>query len=80
VNSVLPGPIWGPSLEWWYGELAKERGVSPQEVYESEAARTSLRRIPTSEEVADAVLFFASDLAAAITGQTLDVNAGSYFA
>jgi len=79
VNSVLPGPIWGPSLEYWYAELAKERGVTPEDVYTDQAARTSLRHIPTSEEVADAVLFFASDLSKAITGQTLDVNAGSYF-
>jgi NAD(P)-dependent dehydrogenase (short-subunit alcohol dehydrogenase family) len=79
VNSVLPGPIWGPSLEWWYGELAKERGVTPDVVYTDEASRTSLQRIPTSDEVAAAVLFFASDLSKAVTGQTLDVNAGSYF-
>ena len=38
-----------------------------------------LRRIPTSEEVAATVLFFASDLSRGVTGQTLDVNAGSYF-
>jgi NAD(P)-dependent dehydrogenase (short-subunit alcohol dehydrogenase family) len=79
VNSVLPGPIWGPSLEWWYAELAKERGVAPQDVYDDEASRTCLRHIPTSEEVAEAVLFFASDLSRAVTGQSLDVNAGSYF-
>jgi len=79
VNSVLPGPIWGPSLEYWFGELAKDRGVTPEEVYTSEASGTSLRHIPTSEEVADAIVFFASDLSKAVTGQTLDVNAGSYF-
>ena len=79
VNSILPGPIWGPSLKYWFGELAKERGVTPEEVYATEASRTSLRHIPTSDEVADAILFFASDLSKAVTGQTLDVNAGSYF-
>ena len=35
--------------------------------------------IPTSEEIADAVLFFASDLSRAITGQALDVNGGHFF-
>ena len=29
--------------------------------------------------IADAVLFFASDLSRAITGQALDVNGGHYF-
>ena len=28
---------------------------------------------------AEVILFFASDLSKAVTGQTLDVNAGSYF-
>ena len=79
VNSVLPGPIWGPSLEWWFAQLAKERGVTPEDVYTDESSRTSLRHIPTSEEVAEVILFFASDLSKAVTGQTLDVNAGSYF-
>jgi NAD(P)-dependent dehydrogenase (short-subunit alcohol dehydrogenase family) len=79
VNSVLPGHIWGPSLQWWFGELAKERGVTPQDVYDDVAKDMALRRIPTSEEVADAVVFFASDLSKAVTGQTLDVNAGQYF-
>ena len=80
VNSVLPGPIWGPSLEWWFAEQARERGVTPEEFYASEASGTALRHIPTSEEVAEVILFFASDLSKAVTGQTLDVNAGSYFA
>ena len=79
VNSVLPGHIWGPSLEYWFGELAKERGVSPQDVYDDVAKDMALRRIPTSEEVADAVVFLASDLSSGVTGQTLDVNAGQYF-
>jgi enoyl-[acyl-carrier-protein] reductase (NADH) len=36
----------------------------------------ALRRIATEDEVANAVLFLASDLASAITGAIIDVNAG----
>jgi NAD(P)-dependent dehydrogenase (short-subunit alcohol dehydrogenase family) len=79
VNSFLPGHIWGPSLEWWFEKLAEERGVTPQDVYDEVATGMALGRIPTSDEVADAVVFFASDLSSAVTGQTLDVNAGQYF-
>lgn len=43
-------------------------------------AEAALRHIPTSAEVADAVVFFASDLSRVITGQSLDVNAGSWLA
>ena len=38
-----------------------------------------LRRIPSAEEIAAAVVFLASDAASAITGQALDVNAGNWF-
>jgi NAD(P)-dependent dehydrogenase (short-subunit alcohol dehydrogenase family) len=79
VNSVLPGYVWGPSLKWWFKQLAKERGRTREEVYEEVAAETSLRRLPTPAEVADAILFLASDLSRGITGQSLDVNAGHWF-
>ena len=79
VNSVVPGYIWGPSLEWWFGYQAEQRGVTTQDVYDEVAAGTCLHHLPTSEEVADAVVFLASDLARAITGQSLDVNGGHWF-
>ena len=78
VNTVLPGHVWGPSLEWWFEHLAKKQGTTPQEVYDSVADEAALRRIPTSAEIADAVVFFASDLSRVVTGQSLDVNAGSW--
>lgn len=80
VNTVLPGYIWGPSLEWFFGHLAEKQGRTPQEVYDEVAGETCLNHIPTSEEIADAVLFFASDLSRVVTGQSLDVNAGHWFA
>ena len=79
VNSIAPGHIWGPSLEWYFGKLAKDRGITPQEVYDEIAERNCLKHIHTSEDVARVALFFASDRSRAITGQTLDVNAGRYF-
>jgi len=79
VNSVVPGYIWGPALEGYFQSLAKQRGITPKEVYDEIAARTALGHLPTSAEIADAVVFFASDLSRAVTGQALDVNAGHYF-
>src|SRR5262249_48774857 len=79
VNSVVPGYIWGPNLERWVAQLAAQRGTTPEAVYAEIAARTAVNHIPTAAEVADAVVFFASDLARAITGQALDVNAGHFF-
>jgi NAD(P)-dependent dehydrogenase (short-subunit alcohol dehydrogenase family) len=78
VNSVAPGWIWGSTLQWYFGYLAKERGVDRQVVYDETAVDTDLRRLPEPDEIADAVLFLASPMARAITGQCLDVNCGEF--
>ncbi len=78
VNTVAPGHIWGDSLKWYFGYLARKRGVDAQQVYDETAENTDLRRLPEPDEIADAVVFLASPLARAITGQCLDVNCGEY--
>jgi NAD(P)-dependent dehydrogenase (short-subunit alcohol dehydrogenase family) len=80
VNSVLPGYIWGATLEGYFKAQAAARKVTPEQVYGEVAVKIALGRIPTSEEIVGAVVFFASDLARAITGQTLDVNGGQVMA
>jgi NAD(P)-dependent dehydrogenase (short-subunit alcohol dehydrogenase family) len=80
VNSVLPGYIWGATLEGYFALQAKARRVEPNVVYDEVAAKIALGAIPTSEEIAGAVLFFASDLSRAVTGQSLDVNGGQIMA
>src|SRR5512143_349207 len=79
VNSVVPGYIWGAALEGYFKSLAAQQGVTPDDIYRQIASRTALNHIPTSEEIADAVLFFASDLSRVVTGQALDVNGGHFF-
>jgi len=78
VNSVAPGHIWGDSLKWYFGYLAKKRGVTVEQVYQETAAPLDLGRLPEPDEIADAVVFLASELARAVTGQCLDVNCGEY--
>ncbi len=78
VNSVAPGWIWGDTLKWYFGHLAKERGVDRQQVYDETAASTDLRRLPEPAQIADAVVFLASPMAGAITGQCIDVNCGEF--
>ncbi|MGD7003037.1 3-oxoacyl-ACP reductase [Corynebacterium halotolerans] len=50
--------------------------ATPQEVFDAIAAGTPLGSVTTPEELADAVLFFASPWARAITGQNLVVDGG----
>jgi NAD(P)-dependent dehydrogenase (short-subunit alcohol dehydrogenase family) len=78
VNSVAPGWIWGETLKWYFGYLADQRGVDRQQIYDETAAVTDLRALPEPDEIADAVVFLASPMARAITGQCLDVNSGEY--
>jgi NAD(P)-dependent dehydrogenase (short-subunit alcohol dehydrogenase family) len=79
VNSVVPGQIWGEALEGHYAGIAERRGVPVDEVISGVVRDIPLRRIPSAEEIAAAVVFLASDAASAITGQALDVNAGNWF-
>jgi NAD(P)-dependent dehydrogenase (short-subunit alcohol dehydrogenase family) len=78
INSVAPGHIWGDSLKWYFSYLAHKRGVDAQDIYHETAAGIDLGRLPEPDEIADAVVFLASPLARAITGQCLDVNCGEY--
>ncbi len=80
VNTVAPSYIWGAALKLWFRRQAVERGVAEQTIYDEAAAESALNRLATSEEIAEAVVFFASDRSRAITGQSLDVNCGSFFA
>lgn len=76
VNTVVPSHIDGPNLAAMFRMEAARRGVS-EDVVRAEIVREGvLDHITTPEEVANAVLFLASDLASAITGQSIDVNCG----
>jgi NAD(P)-dependent dehydrogenase (short-subunit alcohol dehydrogenase family) len=79
VNTVVSGWMWGPAVENYFTQASKTNGKSVEEQYQEVAESFALRRIPLPEEVADAVVFLASAKASAITGQSLDVNAGESF-
>ena len=79
VNSVVPGYIWGPPLEKYFEGEAERAGTTPKVIYDAVANETALKAIPTSEQIAESVVFFASDMSNMITGQSLDVNAGHWF-
>jgi pteridine reductase len=63
VNAISPGPVMWP-----------EDGVDPA-LRDEIIARTALKRIGSAEDVARAVLFFASE-APFVTGQILAVDGG----
>ncbi|WAL63739.1 SDR family oxidoreductase [Amycolatopsis cynarae] len=78
VNTVAPGYIWADNLKFYFAYLAKERGITPEQVYEETASTIDLRKLPEPDEIADTVVFLNSPLARIVTGQCLDVNGGEY--
>ena len=72
VNAVAPGlfAVSPGTIRQWDGYGAEGQ----QRVIEGLA----LRRMGTAEDIAKAVMFFASDLADYVTGQILPVNGGSF--
>jgi 3-oxoacyl-[acyl-carrier protein] reductase len=65
VNMVAPG--WIP---------VERHANDPQEEKDAYRALIPMRRWGTPQDVADAVLYFASEEASFVTGQTLCVNGG----
>jgi 3-oxoacyl-[acyl-carrier protein] reductase len=78
VNNVGPGYTATERLK----ELAKSRaetsGKRQDEIFESWAAEAPLRRLADPREIADAIVWLASERASYITGQTLLVDGGIY--
>ena len=78
VNSVAPGYIWGETLKSYFAHQAGKYGTTVEQIYQMTAGQSDLKRLPTEDEVASAIVFLASDLSSGITGATLDVNCGEY--
>jgi NAD(P)-dependent dehydrogenase (short-subunit alcohol dehydrogenase family) len=80
VNAVVPGWMAGPSVDIYIDMTSAGRGVEPQVVVDELNARVPLGRIPRDQDVAGSIVYLASDLSAAVTGQALDTNGGEIFA
>jgi 3-oxoacyl-[acyl-carrier protein] reductase len=69
ANSVAPAAIYSPMLDVYYQDHAEEmKGFE---------ANHPFGRFGKAVEVANAVLFLASDEASYITGTCLDINGGT---
>ena len=79
LNMVCPGLVVPPQSEVTSSESMWSQGMQDiftEDVLERLRRAYPLRRMGTAQEVANAVVFLASDAASFITGQTLSVSGG----
>jgi len=76
VNCVAPGAVEGDRIDRVIAGQAEMRGISAEAMRKAMLERSPLRRMTTAGDIAEASMFFASDLANNISGQVLAVNAG----
>jgi len=78
VNAVCPGnlldsPLWVDSL---YSQYAKRLGISEAEVRQRYIDQVPMKRGCTYDDVANVVVFLASDQSSYMTGQAINVTGG----
>jgi len=79
ANGVQLGPVQGENWTGWIESGSQAAGTTPEEFEADQCKDVPLRRVPSADECAGAVVFLASDLARPITGQSLAVNGGRWF-
>ena len=76
VNLVSPGPLEGERIQRVFDAQATTRGISPEDARREMVSESPLGRLVPPDDVATVVAFLASDAAASITGEDLNVSAG----
>ena len=78
VNNILPGYTETDRLKYLANSKANALGIDAEDIRNQWAENTALRRIGTVEEIANTVLFLASDESSYITGHNFSVDGGRF--
>lgn len=78
VNAICPGnmldsPLWVNSL---YEQYARNQGITPEEVREKYTNMVPMKRGCSYDDVANVMVFLASDESSYMTGQAINVTGG----
>lgn len=76
VNCICPGTVDTDEMDKTFARRDALAGATPGSAKEKRIAALPLKRQGRPEDIGDAVVFFASDAADWITGQSLNVDGG----
>jgi sorbitol-6-phosphate 2-dehydrogenase len=81
VNAVCPGnlldsPLWTQGPNALFKQYAKKWGITEEEVRQKYIDQAPMKRGCTTKDVCNVVVFLASDQAAYMTGQAVNVTGG----
>ncbi len=76
VNAIMPGIVETPRMEKLCHEKAKTKGTTFEEEYAEYVAEMPLKRVTTPQDIANAVIFLASDESQNLTGQEIVIDGG----
>jgi NAD(P)-dependent dehydrogenase (short-subunit alcohol dehydrogenase family) len=77
VNCIHPGSTRTQRQMGLIEERAAREGIAPEEILRKTEATIPIGRMIEPEDIANLVVFLASDWATAITGQTIGVDGGA---
>lgn len=76
VNLISPGFVAGPRLEGVVDNVAAMENISHDQAREKMIDMVPMRHFVTPENIAEGVLFLASDRSSGITGEDLNISGG----
>ncbi len=81
VNSICPGnllnsPLWSEGPNSLFKQYARNQGITEEQVRQKYLNQVPLRRSCEYEDIANVMVFLASDEASYMTGQAINVTGG----
>lgn len=76
VNLISPGFVAGPRLDGVIASVATVEKTSPEDIAEQWLEMVPMGRFVSPEDIAQGVLFFASNRSASTTGEDLNISGG----
>lgn len=74
ANAICPGSVEGPRIEGVLEREAAAKGATRDQIYQGYVSGTSMRTFVEAKDIAEMVLFLASDQSRFVSGQIIAVD------